>query len=493
MPTYDKLIYVRKTGVDTNDGLTVDTSVLTIGKAITLATTVGNNRIIVGAGTYSEALSQTVAQDTKMIYIWGDFDGALGTDAGTISIATAANVVVSVQALMQMDNITFSITSTGAIPGFFQNVWSGSAATMTELMGDLTLNNCIINFTCNSNARGIYENKSGVGRKIVLNSVTINPSATTYPYYLSAAASTRMVAAVHNDCVFNGKCDIMLPLTTVDTNNWAQGGGLKVFNNCNFWATVTTGYYFNANNQNPLGGGGIKIVFNGCTFKVSNSIHLFPINVYCLNGTVHTRITVKDCTLKYADNSDLNEFKICQFISVATIHPYDVSGMNSYHGSWTVKDFYAELVNATILYDNNNADGKKCLLLPNHIVLYETTETRNDALVLKFNINNVSYVANNNYNYPVHLIFPFKVTDTNAKTLTIGTKRDTTAATNKYRIVKFDNMYDDYLVSDTITYDTTWADRELAFTPTEVGMYALVLEYPAASALNHYLSKPVIS
>ncbi len=72
-------IYVRKSGSDSNDGLTPATAKLTISSAITAASS--NDSIYIGAGIYREPQADI---SSKNLYIYGDPTGSIIGDCGDV-------------------------------------------------------------------------------------------------------------------------------------------------------------------------------------------------------------------------------------------------------------------------------------------------------------------------------------------------------------------------------------------------------------------------
>jgi hypothetical protein len=138
MTTY----YVRKTGSDSNNGLSAGAAFLTLGKLFLSATgIVGGDIIYVGAGIYRETIASggvTLTSPSSEVQIIGDIDGAKTGDPGevlwtpwtTSDVAAPASVVTC--NLNSKDYFTFSRMRVlaGTSVGCFSNI--GNNCTFRE-------------------------------------------------------------------------------------------------------------------------------------------------------------------------------------------------------------------------------------------------------------------------------------------------------------------------------------------------------------------------
>jgi hypothetical protein len=217
--------YVSKEGVDTNDGLTPTTPLLTIQAALNKITTGVTRLIIVGTGVYREPISYTLSATNRKVRLYADGQCVIeGDGANSFVVVNSSNTGTEftingfeLRNYLDIDisprlnhNPTYNILNcTIKSPMWSNNLWSGTHTYLIE--------NCVF---INSISVGNITNNSMFMRKCIL----INSS------------------------VLSSTVNPILALNTyVDSQSFINGNGANGFNNIqgglvvNSASAVTTG------------------------------------------------------------------------------------------------------------------------------------------------------------------------------------------------------------------------------------------------------------
>src|SRR3954454_6912896 len=76
--------FVRKTGSDSNNGLSAGAAWLTIGKALTSGGVAAGDTVYIGAGIYRETVTASLTNPASEVKFVGDIDGAFTGDPGEV-------------------------------------------------------------------------------------------------------------------------------------------------------------------------------------------------------------------------------------------------------------------------------------------------------------------------------------------------------------------------------------------------------------------------
>lgn len=140
------IYYVRKTGNDSNNGLSPAGAWLTIGKALGAFGISSGDTVYIGAGVYREKVTCNLTSPIAETFIIGDIDGGQTGDAGEIRLTnyTDDKAAPADQGLVDFngkDHLTFTnISFVGAMPG--QNTWVIFDATTTPVVTYIKFINC---------------------------------------------------------------------------------------------------------------------------------------------------------------------------------------------------------------------------------------------------------------------------------------------------------------------------------------------------------------
>ena len=268
-----KVIYVSKTGLDGNSGLTPLLAKLTLAgaKAILQA---GENTIYVGVGEYTETTGWDGSG--KFVDIIGDYDGAIfGGGSGTVKQTSSASHVMST--VRSYSRLTLKISASSKYFIY------GSTADARQY---LTFNYII--FDAPASTYLIYGQK-GTSYEINFNKITFNycSQATTAMNAVNSSPWTFPI-------IFNNFNNITTPLAL----------GVQ--------ASMMADVIFN--NSSLLWGGGIalpgmidNVIFMGGTLKQSaaNS-SFFGTTVDLTYNGCHGNILIKDCAFLSNTGSTIN-------------------------------------------------------------------------------------------------------------------------------------------------------------------------------------------
>lgn len=184
-------IYVSKAGADSNAGTSPDAPKATISAGLAAITAI-NMRLVIGAGTYEEAISKT------------------GTSFSGCTITADGNVVIR-------GDQTNGFVCSALAGASFNNLTIANYATYST-SGGIILNNCTlrdINFTANTN--GTFNYCKFINVTINNNSQAANLPFVNFSIFINSAFKVSTLT----NCYTNGFSQISIysTATTVDYNN----------------------------------------------------------------------------------------------------------------------------------------------------------------------------------------------------------------------------------------------------------------------------------
>lgn len=462
-----KYIYVSKSGNDSNTGLVATLPKLTIGggKAITAT---GENKIIIGVGTYTEVVAWDGSG--KFITILGDYNAAIfGGSAGDIIIVSSNHMIPaytrryervilsltsSNKAFIEVDGTVYTASTHDLVYSYvtFRAYSGGSYINMTSspyIYNSITFSNCsqdtgditIIygtNYSYKTNHIFDYFDNITAGKKMnVLG-------------YLMKAIITNSTMLTNYPFVFNSSCDIYIYNSTIK-----------------FYTTNV--YLCSTNNAKPIN-----------FYRWRNSIY------------------IKDSSILDSDGSNLditNYYRTIQiFLAWRADQGIDNIGVLG----------NTQRANANILLDNVNSNGKKILIIPSSAIIDGDTETYNSKDVLYYH----DYHA---YSKVISII-PLKGLSVSTQyDLTFDYKKAVDSSSDNYDIrfgvLKSSQIpsndlyttpanalaYSDY-TSASHTYDTWYDDKTLTFTTTsDINDEYFLVFYMTSTYNNFKITTPVIT
>jgi hypothetical protein len=448
-----KVIYVSKSGNDSNDGLSVSTPKQSLGgaKAI-LQTGTDGNKIWVGIGTYAE----TVVWNTSDTYVelWGDYDGSVfGSAAGECIHEQGGNFDMT--RMVKYNHMVIKET--------------GNSATVliTNSVLDLTFDYCTFRPPSGNACRLI--NNSAVSRNITFNYCTQD----TNHLSIGQVIATPKI-------VFNNYDNSTAAKYLGNLENFK----MATFNNCSLiWSTGLNTMYAG------------NLYFNTCTVKLSSTGFLAYSGTQIADPAGRGSVLFKDCTLldSSASSLDLTTFvtsitPVCSITSSTSFNIYISAGSDKHYNSY--------------LFDNTNSDGKKILILANGTILDGDSESYSSTDVLYYH----SACTSRGYHgipieglavsteYGVTFYFKKAVNDTSSTyDVRMGILKGTQQAyADLYTTPANALTYADYAAS-AHTYDT-WYSKTLTFTTTsDVNDTYHLIMYMNGTVQNFKITKPAVA
>lgn len=300
--------YVRTSGDDSNDGLSAANAFLTVAQA--LSSVSPGDRIFIGAGTYSGALTPPTGTSTNSIQIIGDSTGSNTGDAGEIIFEAPSQTIVTLSdvAYLEFNNITFQ-NATMAFYAF------GSVSSDNIVVKNSTFRNlstgAIVIFQsqsfyiehCEFDAAGyypilIYNGSSDVR---IINNIIHSGS---YGIFLGTGVPSTVIK---NNTFYNNSYHIYLAGNDVIEveNNIFSNGSYAIYDAGGISASTITNtynlYWANTTNFNTASLGAGEIVANPLFVNPGTDFHLDPTSPAIDAGNVSSNSVV------FSDGSHLGQ------------------------------------------------------------------------------------------------------------------------------------------------------------------------------------------
>lgn len=348
------IIYIAKTGLDTNDGLTPATAKLTLGGANTILTS-GENTIYVGKGVYSESL--TFGTNLKFVTIICDYDGTIfSTTAGVVSIPCQQGTTFSWT--RQIDRATIVVSNGTSLCG--TSTTSGSDGNI-----EITFNYCILQLGSPCSIIG-YNTKSRHSR-IVFNYCSSINNVLYVTYYRYPNEMTREIVFNNFDSITAGTSSLQLSAGS------SLFGTRIIFIDSQIRTTNLEHSIFSSND----------VSFINCTLKsTSSTLTLLGILPYQFSSVDNNyiirnkgKLHIKNCQLLTSTGTSINLSTTSQLVGSESRWYFAQSVFSA-----------AQLFEAqanTVFIENFNSTNEN-IIVKGHTVLRGDTETYNSKSVLAY-------------------------------------------------------------------------------------------------------------
>ncbi len=237
--------FIRKTGSDSNNGLSAGAAWLTIGKALLAGGLSSGDTAYVGAGIYREAITVGITP-TGTTSIIGDVDGSKTGDAGEVrwtAYTTNDTTVANAVAACKLNGKNF--LSFGNLHLVGGNPATGSCIDGQSVAGshDLTFTKCAFTPGSNSGARLIGLTATvDLAANYAFDSCWFGPTGNAGSVFITAPTSTVAdynLASTFKNCTWVGGPNEGGPNLASSGANSFKGGGVTLENCTLFCATVT--------------------------------------------------------------------------------------------------------------------------------------------------------------------------------------------------------------------------------------------------------------